>query len=1140
MKQSLIIGDNRRCKAARCIVALLCVFTLVYTKASIAADSEPTYFIFHGERKSLTLDLENIAVRTTSASVKTTAAPNTVPRGLQVNGFTSADVIARPVSGWAVLNARNALAVFAAQAQRTLGAAVVPSKAAAIHAVISSVLTSGDPSIEFVSPVFRDSNGYPVVLTSRLLIGFRPNVSLAERSRLLAGVPEGAWPELTDLSQPYDERWQLKTRDGFVMLARANALAQTPGVAYAEPDMMVTWHADLLPSDPGFSDSWGLSNVGQAGGQVGFDLKATSAWDTTVGSGSVIVLVMDDGVQQNHPDINQVAGKDFTSDAFRNPTGGPVGTNDNHGTAVAGCISERMNNGLGTTGIAPGVRIASARFATNSQPDGSFTTFDSWIVNALNWGLSIGARVSNNSNGTDVPSSAVESAYNSTRAGGMTHFASAGNNGTSSLTFPASIAAVNAVSAATRFGSRSAFSQYGPGLKFMAPGQSILTTDRTGAAGFVSTDYVLVDGTSFASPYAAGVAALIISLHPGITPDQVEEMMTSTCTDMGSVGYDTGYGYGMLNAFAAVTAPVPGPPPTVSIIPVTNGQDMVFAHSGKYLYVSTSDGLVQVYNTSTHVLQSPYNLGGSLRGLDIASDDTFLLVAQNNVGATQGTFHRIDLRTGAITNLNYHLELGEAGGWDVAIGSNGLALVTTGLVTARYSDSGSTPLRQIDLATNTFTIRQDAPGSGGGGMVRGYTYIHRSGDGRRMYFLESDLSNGPIFTYSAVSNTFGPSTETHAVLFDADAAVSRNGSLLGTRILSNASLATAPDFKPVHSFAELDSGIAFDGQSDLFYGVNSSADQIIAFDTNTFRERYRFRIGEDVQAGRQGIFKTLVVSDDGRYLALATASGIRLFNLPAPPPSASLANISTRASVQTGSNVSIAGFIISGTDPKKVLIRAIGPSLAAFGIADALQDPTLELHNGNSVLLSDDNWQSAANSGEIPATYRPRDSRESAIFTTLQPGSYTAIMAGSGASNGVGLIEVYDFDDSVDSKLSNVSTRGFVGTGDDVMIGGLIAAGGDGSAEVVIRAMGPSLAQFGISNFLADPTVAVYNSNGGLVGSNDNWKTSQQTAIQATGLAPGNDFESAILLTLPVGNYTAVVRGKNGSTGVALVEAYRR
>jgi len=1133
-KQSLIIGDKRRCKAARCIVALLCVFTLVYTKGSIAADSEPTYFIFHGERKSLTLDLENIAVRTT-ASVKTTAALNAVPRGLQVNGFMSSDLVAEPASGWAVLNARNALAVSTARAQRTLGAAVVPSKAAAIHAVISSVLASGDPSIEFVSPVFRDTNGHPVVLTSRLLIGFRPNVSLAERSRLLAAVPEGAWPEITALPQPYDERWQLKTRDGFVMLARANALAKTPGVAYAEPDMMVTWHADLVPSDPGFSDSWGLRNLGQSGGVSGFDLKATSAWDTTVGSASVIVLVLDDGVQQNHPDINQIAGKDFTSDAATNPTGGPVGINDNHGTAVAGCVSERMNNGLGTTGIAPGVRIASARFATNVQPDGSFTTFDSWIINALNWGLSIGARVSNNSNGTDVPSSAVESAYNSTRANGMTHFASAGNNGTSSLPFPANIAAVNAVAAATRFGSRSAFSQYGPGLKFMAPGQAILTTDRTGNAGFVSTDYVIVDGTSFASPYAAGVAALIISLHPGITPDQVEEMMTSNCTDMGPVGYDTGFGYGMINAFSAVTAPVPSPPPPVSIINVINCQDMVFAHSGKYLYVSTSNGLVLVYNTSTHVLQPPYNLGGSLHGLDIAPDDTFLLVGQDNVGATQGTFHKIDIKTGAITNLNYSLEFGEAGGWDVAIGSNGLALATT-----KASGSGWTPLRQIDLATNTFKIRHDAPGSGGGGMVRGYTYIHRSGDGRRMYLLESDVSNGPIFTYSAASNTFGPSAETDEFLVDADAAVSRNGSLLGTRISSTASLATAPDFKPVHSFTGLDSGIAFDGQSDLFYGVNSSTDQIIVFDTNTFLERYRFRIGEDVAIGSQGFSGTLVVSDDGRYLALATESGIRLFTLAASPPSARLINISTRVSVQTGSNVSIAGFIISGTDPKKVLIRAIGPSLAAFGITNALQDPTLELHNGNSLLISDDNWQSAANSGEIPAMYQPPDARESAILATLQPGSYTAIMAGSNASTGVGLIEVYDFDDSVDSKLSNVSTRGFVGTDNDVLIGGFIAAGGNGSSEVVIRAMGPSLAQFGIPNFLADPTVAIYNSNGALVSSNDNWKTSQQAAIQATGLAPASDFESAILLTLPVGNYTAVVRGKNSSTGVALVETYRR
>src|SRR5262249_10616428 len=163
--------------------------------------------------------------------------------------------------------------------------------------------------------------------------------------------------------------------------------------------------------------------------------------------------------------------------------------------------------------------------------------------------------------------------------------------------------------------------------------------DRTGNAGFVSTDYLLADGTSYASPYAAGVAALILSQHPGITPDQVEEMMITTCTDMGPPGYDTEFGYGMINAFAAVAAPVPPPPPPVSTILLGYAQDMVFSHSGKYLYISGSDGLVQVYNTSTRILQSPYNPGGFLQGLDIAADDTFLLVAQANTGPTQGTFH---------------------------------------------------------------------------------------------------------------------------------------------------------------------------------------------------------------------------------------------------------------------------------------------------------------------------------------------------------------------------------------------------------------------------------------------------------------------------------------------------------------------
>jgi len=200
-----------------------------------------------------------------------------------------------------------------------------------------------------------------------------------------------------------------------------------------------------------------------------------------------------------------------------------------------------------------------------------------------------------------------------------------------------------------------------------------------------------------------------------------------------------------------------------------------------------------------------------------------------------------------------------------------------------------------------------------------------------------------------------------------------------------------------------------------------------------------------------------------------------------------------------------------------------------------LQDPVLELHNTTSMMTSNDDWQSAANASQIPINYRPANSHESAIMTTLQPGAYTTVMHGKNSTTGNGLLEVY----STLSGLTNVSTRGFVGTGDNVLIGGFISSGGNGSSQVIIRALGPTLTQFGVSGALANPTLSLIDGNGNVVASNDNWKATQQTAIQNSGFAPPNDLESAIITTLTSGNYTAIVSGKNGGTGVGLVDVYK-
>jgi hypothetical protein len=263
-----------------------------------------------------------------------------------------------------------------------------------------------------------------------------------------------------------------------------------------------------------------------------------------------------------------------------------------------------------------------------------------------------------------------------------------------------------------------------------------------------------------------------------------------------------------------------------------------------------------------------------------------------------------------------------------------------------------------------------------------------------------------------------------------------------------------------------------------------------------------------------------------------------------PPVTTNITNFSTRASVQTGQGVTIAGFIVTGTASKSIIVRGLGPTLGQppFNVPNVLADPTLDLHNSTSSIATNDNWQSAANANQIPTSpvdYRPPNSLESAILITLQPGAYTAILSGKNSTTGNGLVEVYDLAPSTFSQLTNVSTRGFVGTDQNVLIGGFITAGGNGSTEVVVRGLGPTLTQFGVAGALADPALTLVDGNGNIVRSNNNWKETQQAEIQASGKAPPNDLEAAILTTVPAGNYTVILSGNAGGTGIGLVEVYK-
>ena len=296
------------------------------------------------------------------------------------------------------------------------------------------------------------------------------------------------------------------------------------------------------------------------------------------------------------------------------------------------------------------------------------------------------------------------------------------------------------------------------------------------------------------------------------------------------------------------------------------------------------------------------------------------------------------------------------------------------------------------------------------------------------------------------------------------------------------------------------------------------------------------------QPTNSGVVSTLV---DGLHtLQVGTLTA----NTPSSPPGVA-ANIATRLPVGTDQSVLIGGFIIQGSAPKRLVVRGIGPSLNSV-LGGALQDPTLELRNGaGGLVAANNNWRVTQFGGVITADQSidltatgvaPSNEAEPAIVVTLDPGAYTAIVRGANNSTGIALVEIYDLDAVPLSTLANISTRGFIQAGNDVMIGGFILQGGVGATQVVLRAIGPSLGAFGITNPLSDPILELYNGNGTTVAVSDDWKTGPNAAtLQALGLQLSNDAESAIYQTgLARGPYTAIVRGKNGGTGIGIVEAY--
>ena len=355
-------------------------------------------------------------------------------------------------------------------------------------------------------------------------------------------------------------------------------------------------------------------------------------------------------------------------------------------------------------------------------------------------------------------------------------------------------------------------------------------------------------------------------------------------------------------------------------------------------------------------------------------------------------------------------------------------------------------------------------------------------------------------------------------------------------------------------------GLAFDA-SGILYAADAGASDIYRYTASGTRTIFTTQVPNPRQMAFDSA-GTLFVSDGAFTLSKVTPSGTRTdfahpsgpYQIAFEPALSQPLNISTRVNVQTGDNALIGGFITTGSVGKKVVVRAIGPSLSNFGIATALQDPTLELRGANgSLIASNDNWKTndqthQSQQAAIQATgLAPSDDRESALMAELGPSSYTAIVRGKNDTTGVGLVEVYDVNQTADAKLANISTRGNLETSDSVMIAGVIIGSGNGAAKLLFRVLGPSLAAFGITHPLQDPYVDIRDSNGTRIAFNDDWKVRegnvipQQDEIEATGLQPANDPESAVIVTLPVGNYTAIAASfglAEDKTGVAIIEVY--
>lgn len=603
---------------------------------------------------------------------------------------------------------------------------------------------------------------------------------------------------------------------------------------------------------------------------------------------------------------------------------------------------------------------------------------------------------------------------------------------------------------------------------------------------------------------------------------------------------------------------------------VNNGATLLLSGSGTIIDEAGSDGLRNFsHNLTTGkftVLSRDVTISGNF------TNDGLLEVSRSWI-AIQGTLTNYDAASKTLNGGTYRLAAfgGDPArlsftGADIVHNNASLALglstpssTSIGTIT---DQNGNDALRNLidNQAGGVLQLGQPfnstSDFNNAGMVVLGYTSFTLSAGRVYRQSAGNTALNGTKFT-GAMNLTGGeltsiaipPSNSTFPPFPGATPAISGNVAV-GGAVLKPRKLGVTGD-------VQLSSATTWhyvaDSEDAVYAGLNVSGTLTLngnleveaagPFPTASLAKFYVATAGNFIGAFNNAVAGTRITTIDGLgsfLLTFPNQTQILLSDYQRAVPPAQLLNISTRARVLTGDDAAIGGFIIYGTDPKEVIIRAIGPSLTGAGVSGALQDPTLELHDSTgAIIATNDDWQQSQ-SAEISATgLAPEDDRESAILRTLQPGAYTAVIRGANDTTGVGLVEVYDLSKNSRSKLANISTRGFVDAA-NVLIGGLIAGGnGTGNAELVVRAIGPGLQSSGVKEYLADPALELRDANGAVIAANDDFLTPPENP----GTVPNElrarfSQDAATGVKVSPGNYTVVVYGKNGAQGIALVEIY--